>query len=60
MLTQLLQLFSWLAIPVAAVLCLTLAPRTVPTPMETPGFLLDEEVPEERSPRRVAPRAAAP
>jgi hypothetical protein len=41
----------WLAIPVAAVLCLTLAPRTAPTLFETPSFLLDEAAPDERAPR---------
>lgn len=39
----------WLAIPVAAVLCLTLVPRSTPVPAGTPALVVDRE-PAEPSP----------
>jgi len=36
----------WLAIPVTAVLCLTVVPRSTPVPSGAPGILLDPEPPE--------------
>jgi hypothetical protein len=50
----------WLAIPVAAVLCLTLLPRSTPAPEATPGILVDPEPSEPAPPERVTRRAPAP